>query len=199
MQNSKPFSQACENNKQPILDVIRSVFTHPGLILEIGSGTGQHAVHFTTSLHHLTWQPSDHPSNAELCQARIQEANLPNMLPPLTLDVSSAPWPLAGFDGAFSANTAHIMGWPDVKAMFRGVAAGLKPNQSFCLYGPFCYNGVHTSESNQQFDLHLRNQAEHMGIRDVNDLEGLASAVDLTLAEDFNMPANNRLLVWRKQ
>ncbi len=199
MHNSKPFSQACDNNKQPILDVIQTVFTQPAIILEIGTGTGQHAVHFAAALPHLTWQPSDHPSNADLCQARIEDAKLSNILPPVALDVSNVPWPLPAFNGAFSANTAHIMAWPEVEAMFRGVAMGMASSQSFCLYGPFRYNGRHTSDSNHQFDLHLRSQAEHMGIRDLDDLNQLASAVGLTLTGDITMPANNRLLVWRKQ
>lgn len=199
MHDGKPFSQACENNKRCILDVIRTVFTPPGIILEIGSGTGQHAVHFSSALPHLTWQPSDKPGNAQLCQARIKEAKLPNILPPLELDVNRAPWPLQVFDGVFSANTAHIMAWPEVAAMFRGVAAGLGSGQPFCLYGPFRYGRRHTSDSNHQFDLHLRNQAEHMGIRDLDDLRQLASTAGLSLADDAAMPANNHLLVWRKQ
>ncbi len=199
MYDRRPFSQACENNRQPILEVIRTVFTQPAIILEIGAGTGQHTVHFAAALPHLLWQPSDHPSNTELCQARIEDAKLSNVLPPVALDVRNVPWPLPAFDGVFSANTAHIMAWPEVEAMFSGVALGLEISQPFCLYGPFRYSGRHTSDSNQQFDLHLRSQAEHMGIRDMDDLNQLASAVGLTLTDDVPMPANNCLLVWRKQ
>lgn len=199
MHDHKPFSQACENNKHAILEVIKTVFTQPGIILEVGTGTGQHAVHFAAALPHLTWQCSDHPSNAELSEARIAEANLSNILLPLAFDVSDATWPLRRFDGAFSANTAHIMAWFEVMAMFEGVAVGLGSGQPFCLYGPFRYSGMHTSDSNHNFDLSLRHQAEHMGVRDLDDLNPLASKVGLTLADDVAMPANNRLLVWRKQ
>ena len=127
------------------------------------------------------------------------EADLPNILLPLAFDVSDTTWPLKQFDGVFSANTVHIMAWPEVVAMFEGVAAGLGSGQPFCLYGPFRYSGRHTSDSNHNFDLSLRHQAEHMGIRDLDDLTPLAATVGLTLIDDIAMPANNRLLLWRKQ
>ncbi len=197
MSNELPFSQACENNKQPILDCIAQVFTQPGRVLEIGSGTGQHAVHFAASLPHIEWQPSDHPANASLARPRIQQAQLANLCDPLALDVVSQSWPVESLAGVFSANTAHIMGWPEVQAMFEGVSRNLNAGGAFCLYGPFNYGGEFTSESNQAFDAHLRSQGAHMGIRNMDDLLNLASRVELTLEKDYEMPANNRLLVWR--
>ncbi|WP_298446991.1 DUF938 domain-containing protein [uncultured Marinobacter sp.] len=198
MTHGKPYSQACENNKQVILEKIAAVFRKPGTLLEIGTGTGQHAVHFAQHLPHLQWQPSDHPSNAQLCMAWLEDANLPNINTPLPLDVSAPDWQLPPINGVFSANTAHIMSWPEVEAMFRGVAAILDSGEAFCLYGPFNYRGQFTSPSNQQFDAHLKQRKPEMGIRDMDDLKRIGNAVRLTLESDFEMPANNRLLVWRK-
>lgn len=193
----KPFSQACENNKQPILECLRDILVEPGLVLEIGSGTGQHVEYLAAQLPHLQWQPTNHPSAAD-CEERLREAALANVLPPLALDVAASPWPLVAADAAFSANTAHIMGWPEVQAMFHGLAAILPEGAPFCLYGPFNYGGSFTSDSNRAFDQHLRSRAAHMGIRDIEDLLDLAALSGFTLAADNAMPANNRLLVWRR-
>jgi hypothetical protein len=194
----KPFSQACENNKQPILECITGIFTSPGTILEIGTGTGQHAVHFASALPHLVWQPSDRPGATGHCLGRFKEAALANLLPPVSLDVASESWPIESPDGAYSANTAHIMAWEEVEAMFAGLGKRLATGMPFCLYGPFSYGGSHTSDSNRQFDHHLRFQAPHMGIRDMDDLLKLADKVGFRLESDHEMPANNRCLVWRK-
>ena len=193
----KPYSQACENNKQPILECLRDILVEPGLVLEIGSGTGQHAEYLATQLPHLQWLPTNHPSVAD-CEERLREAALANVLPPLALDVAASNWPLVAADAAFSANTAHIMGWPEVQAMFHGLAAILPEGAPFCLYGPFNYGGSFTSDSNRAFDQHLRSRAAHMGIRDIEDLLDLAALSGFTLAADNAMPANNRLLVWRR-
>lgn len=198
MAATKPFSQACENNKQPILDKLATLFTEPGTILEIGTGTGQHAVHFAAALPHITWQPSDRPEVVDLCQPWLEDAGLANIRPPVPLDVGAPEWPVEGIDGAFSANTAHIMGWPEVVAMFTGVAKRLAPGGLFCLYGPFNYHGQYTSASNRQFDRYLKAEAGHMGIRDIDQLTDLARDTGLVLDADHAMPANNRLLVWRK-
>lgn len=194
----KPHSQACENNKQPILECLREIFIEPGLVLEIGSGTGQHAEFLATQLPHLQWQPTNHPSALGDCEERLREAALANVLPPRALDVATSTWPLTAADAAFSANTAHIMGWPEVQAMFLGLAALLPEGAPFCLYGPFNYAGAFTSDSNRVFDEHLRSRAPHMGIRDIEDLLDLAALSDFSLAGDRAMPANNRLLVWRR-
>lgn len=204
MHPDKPFSQACENNKQPILAILQQVFNQTATILEIGSGTGQHAVHFATHLPHLRWQPSDHPANYQLCQLWLDYAKLPNIADPIALDVRQQPWPVPDFDGAFSANTAHIMAWQEVEAMFAGVGEGLAASTAqtegakaqFCLYGPFRYNGKFTSASNESFDQHLKSTAAHMGIRNIEDLQALARQHGLFLSADHNMPANNQLLVW---
>lgn len=197
MATELPFSQACENNQAPILDVLLEVFDQPARVLEIGTGTGQHAVHFARALPHLKWQPSDHPDAAHLSRLRLEQAGLPNLLPILNLDVGASPWPITEFDGVFSANTAHIMAWPEVEKMFQGIGNRLTLNGTFCLYGPFNYQGSFTSDSNRQFDQHLRTRAPQMGIRDLDDLNILARAEGLMLEDDVAMPANNRLLVFR--
>ena len=204
MHPEKPFSQACENNKWPILDVLQKIFTTPATVLEIGSGTGQHAVHFATHLPHLYWQTSDHPNNYRLCQPWLNDSTLPNIGPPIALNVCQEPWPVMEFSGVFSANTAHIMAWQEVEAMFAGVGKGLADSAllgnnkhgRFCLYGPFKYNGKFTSASNQSFDQHLRSHAAHMGIRNIESLIELAQSHGMVLAQDHIMPANNQLLVW---
>ncbi|MDX1607341.1 MAG: DUF938 domain-containing protein, partial [Candidatus Competibacterales bacterium] len=137
----KPYSEASEQNKEPILGVLRKIFTEPGLILEIGSGTGQHAVHFARQLAHLTWQPSDLGENLPGIKIWLEEADLPNIRPPLELDVTQECWPVDRADGIYSANTAHIMSWQEVETMFRGVGRVLVPGGCFCLYGPFNYAG----------------------------------------------------------
>ena len=197
MATELPFSQACENNKAPILEALCKVLDMPARVLEIGTGTGQHAEHFARSLPHLQWQPSDHPDAAHLSRLRLKQAKLPNILPILEIDVGREPWPVAGIDGAFSANTAHIMAWTEVEQMFHGIGERLTAKGAFCLYGPFNVQGRFTSESNRQFDQYLRARAPHMGIRDLDDMNDLAEAEGLLLEGDIAMPANNRLLVFR--
>lgn len=197
MTTDLPFSQACENNKAPILERLSEVFDAPGKVLEVGTGTGQHAVHFAEAMPHLQWQPTDHPDAANFCRARLDQASLPNLLSIIELDVGTAHWPVESFTWAFSANTAHIMTWREVEQMFRNIGERLPEDGAFCLYGPFNNQGRFSSESNRQFDQHLRARASHMGIRDLEDLCALAEAVGLTLAENFAMPANNRLLIFR--
>ncbi len=197
MATELPFSQACENNKAPILDVLCEVFDSPARVLEIGTGTGQHAEHFARSLPHLQWQPSDHPDAAHLCRLRLEQAKLPNILPIMELDVGRKPWPVSSISGAFSANTAHIMAWTEVEQMFHGIGERLTAKSAFCLYGPFNDQGRFTSESNRQFDQHLRARAPHMGIRDLDDMNELAKVEGLILEDNIAMPANNRLLVFR--
>ena len=194
----KPFSAACENNKGPILDVLGRYLTAPGTVLEIGSGTGQHAVHFGAALPGITWQTSDLPANHAGIGGWLAEAGLPNVRPPLALDVEQTPWPTGPVDAVFSANTAHIMAWPVVVAMLAGVSRTLRPGGRFLLYGPFNYDGRHTSESNARFDLSLRMNDPAMGIRDFESIRDELARVGLTLEADHEMPANNRLLVFRR-
>jgi cyclopropane fatty-acyl-phospholipid synthase-like methyltransferase len=198
MATDLPFSQACENNKVPILEALQEVFNAQGTVLEIGTGTGQHAVYFAQSMPHLQWQPTDHPDAAEFCRPRLEQAALPNILPVIELDVGTDDWPAEPFTWVFSANTAHIMGWSEVEQMFHHIRRRLPQNGAFCLYGPFNSQGRYSSESNRQFDRHLRARAVSMGIRDLEDIGALAKRTGLILAENYSMPANNRLLVLKR-
>ena len=194
----KPYSPACDENRQPILDVIRQVFSRPGVVLEVGSGTGQHAAWLPRFLPHLTWQPSDVAENLPGIRAWLDEAALSNVLPPLGLDVMQTPWPVMACDYVFSANTVHIMSWPMVEAFFAGVGRVLVPGGSFCLYGPFMYDGHHTAESNAEFDVWLKARDPESGVRDAADLDRLAYASGMERIDDFEMPVNNRILHWRR-
>jgi cyclopropane fatty-acyl-phospholipid synthase-like methyltransferase len=195
----KPYSQSSENNKRSILEVLRRVFLRSRRLLEIGSGTGQHAVYFAPKLPHLEWYTSDLAENIAGIRSWIEEQPAENLFPPMVLDVNDGEWLIEDFDAVFSANTAHIMHWADVEAMFRGVARYLPFRGRFALYGPFCYHGMHTSESNVRFDHSLRARDPGMGIRDLDALEELADVSGLLLLEDNKMPANNRTLVWEKR
>ena len=199
MSMERPFSQACENNKLPILEVLLMEFADRSAVLEIGSGTGQHAAYLAPRLPHLIWQTSDLAENHAGIRSWIDLYPASNLMPPLELDVSIKPWPKLEFDAVFSANTAHIMPWHSVCEMFEGIGELLPAHGVFCLYGPMNYNGEYTSPSNQRFDQWLKQQAAHQGIREFSELNSLANQADLLLLEDIPMPANNRLLVWRKE
>lgn len=193
----KPFAQACEENKAPILAVLKPLFKDRQHVLEIGSGTGQHAVYFAQHMPHLIWQTSDRVENHAGINLWLDEASLPNTCSPLALDVLQ-PWPSLNIDAVFSANTAHIMAWPAVQAMFKGVGQLLPMGGVFALYGPFNYNGFYTSESNARFDAWLKQRDPDSGIRDFAELDKLAQQVSMQFMADNTMPVNNRLLVWQK-
>jgi len=192
----KAFSQACENNKTPILEVLRPLFVDRHAVLEIGSGTGQHAAWFAARLPHLVWQTSDVAGTHASIEAWID--GIDNARSPMVLDVDTEQWPPHRYDGAFSANTAHIMHWPSVVHMFHGVAGILNPAGVFALYGPFNYGGEYTSDGNERFDRQLRANDAGMGIRGFEAVDALAGAAGMTLLCDHAMPANNRILVWQR-
>lgn len=192
-----PFSEACERNKGPILEALDQVFPSTGLVLEIGSCTGQHAICFARSFPELSWQPSDQLEYLEGLSARISREGSPNILPVVELDVMQA-WPGQKFDAVYSSNTAHIMNWESVCAMFEGVGRCVRPGGPFCLYGPFNEAGRFTSPSNQEFDRSLRLRDPAMGIRDLEALDRLAREHQMKLERQFRLPANNRLLLIRK-
>lgn len=192
-----PFAEACERNKQPILDVLSQVLPPTGRILEIGSGTGQHIVFFAPRLPGLLWQPSDRRENLAGISLRIEYEGAENTLPPIELDVLER-WPEQEFDAAFSANTAHIMAWEAVCAMFAGLGRQLVFGGLFCLYGPFNQGGNFTAPSNEEFDRQLRARVPHMGLRDIEALESLAESHQMSLEQQYEMPANNQLLVFRR-
>ena len=190
-----PFSPASERNKGPILEALKRVLPRQGAVLEIGSGTGQHVVHFGACLPFLVWQPSDRTENLPGLRLRIQQEGSANILPPIALDVLTA-WPERDFAAIYSANTAHIMSWKAVCVMFWGVARQLLHSGVFCLYGPFNENGAFTAASNAAFHEQLRSENPEMGLRDIAELEKLAASQQLRLAKRFSLPANNQLLVF---
>jgi cyclopropane fatty-acyl-phospholipid synthase-like methyltransferase len=191
-------SAACERNKGPILEVLLEEFAGRARVLEIGSGTGEHAVYFARHLRELTWQPSELAQNLPALASRIAAEGSPNLRPPLALDVHDDPWRVPPADAVFSANTLHIMDWRGVQAFFAGVGAHLGTAGVLCVYGPFRYRGNYTSQSNAEFDEYLRARDAASGIRDFEALEELARAAGLGLSADHDMPANNRTLVWRR-
>ena len=192
-------SEACERNKGPILSILAAAFGDRRRVLEIGSGTGQHAVHFAAHLKHLLWQPSDRGDYLPGLRERLAAANLSNVLPPLELDVQRFPWPVGPVDAVFTANTLHIMGWQAVEDLFRGVGTHLEAPGVLCIYGPFRYDGKYTSPSNAEFDRYLKSTYPEGGIRDLEAVERLARAQGLARVADHRMPANNQLLVWHKR
>ncbi|MBL6752251.1 MAG: DUF938 domain-containing protein [Nevskia sp.] len=193
----KPFSPACERNREPILALLRERLADRRHVLEIGSGTGQHAAYFAGALPHLVWQASDRAENLPGIRAWLDEAALPNTPPPLELDVRGQ-WPRQRFDAVFSANTLHIIGWGEVEQLFRQLPALMTADAVLAVYGPFNYGGRFTSASNAAFDAALRQRGAHMGVRDFEAVDALARAAGMALLEDRPMPANNRCLVWRR-
>lgn len=192
----KPFAESCVQNREPILAVLREVFADRRLVLEIGSGTGQHAVYFAPELPHLVWQTADLPQHHAGIRAWLAEAALPNVLPPIALDVNRTEWHGGRYDAVFSANTLHIMGWPEVENFFAGVGKVLEAGGVLAVYGPFNYNGAFTSDSNARFDAWLKTRDPASGVRDFEAVDALARVHGLVLQEDVAMPANNRTLVW---
>ena len=197
--NNKPFAESCEQNKQPILQVLAEIFSQPGLVFEIGSGTGQHAVFFSEQLPHLNWQPSDLADQLPGMQLWFEEANNERILQPLELDVNAESWPVRDADYVFTANTLHIVSWTEVQAMFAGVGQLLKSGGLFAQYGPFNYAGQFTSDSNARFDIWLKQRNPLSGIRNFEDLAELAGKHGMQLLADYEMPVNNRTLVWQKR
>lgn len=194
----KPFAESSEQNKIPILAVLKQFCGEIEAVLEIGSGTGQHAVFFAEQFPHLTWVASDQLEYHAGIQMWLKDSGLTNIQGPLLLDVNQSDWPVKQTDAVFSANTVHIMGWPSVEKMFNGIGQVLKDGGVFCLYGPFNYNGRFSSESNARFDLWLKERDPVSGVRDFEALQILADKAGLVFIDDVEMPANNRILVWKK-
>ncbi len=195
---SKPFSEACENNKAPILAIISKYFKPGKKILEIGSYTTQHVQYFAEKMPEVYWQPSDISENVPIMLAGLEDAQRDNIRQPVSLDVCDERWSVTNADGIFSANTLHIMPESRMPRFFHGAGAILAPHGYLCVYGPFKYGGDFTSESNARFDSWLKIQDADSGIRDFEQADALASNAGLALIADHAMPANNQLLVWQK-
>jgi len=194
----KPFSQACENNKAPILTVLKTAFAGVSDVLEIGTGTGQHAVYFAEHLPHVSWQPSDVAEHLPGIKLWLDDAQLSNIKPAMALNVLDERWPVTRTQAVFTSNTLHIMGKTEVQRFFKKLGEILTADGKFCCYGPFNYGGQFTSESNARFNDWLYQQNPKSAIRDFEWIEALANAVGLQLVADHEMPANNRLLEWQK-
>jgi SAM-dependent methyltransferase len=194
-----PFSAACERNKDPILEVLRVRFADRTQVLEIGSGTGQHAVYFAQELRHLTWHPTEQLAYLADLTERVKLEGPHNLRAPTLLDVRQAVWPVHGVDAMFTANTLHIMSWPEVMALFNGIGTVLVPGGVLCIYGPFRYAGRYTSDSNRDFDRMLQERDPESGLRDIEAVSLLAEQYGLHLDADLDLPANNRLLVFTKE
>jgi len=194
---NKPYAPSCDRNRDAILAVLREHLPHARTVLEIGSGTGQHAVHFAAALPQLHWQCSECADALPGLGLWLDEAALPNLPPALALDVAQ-PWPALHVEAVFTANTLHIMGWPQVEALFARLPEVLLPGGQLIVYGPFNYGGRYTSPSNQAFEAWLKNIDPQRGLRDFEAVNALAEAAGLHLLCDHEMPSHNRCLVWQR-
>ena len=189
---------AADRNKEPIREALADLLPEHGRVLEIGSGTGQHAVYFAHHFRRLQWLTSDLAENHGAIRSNLDQVSLDNLAGPLLLDVSQDPWPKLEVQAVYTSNTCHIMAWDQVLAMFRGVSGLIGRGGRFFIYGPFNLDGKFTSESNREFDAGLRRRAAHMGVRDVGALEAEAAPLGLTLEVRKDLPANNMLLCWNR-
>jgi SAM-dependent methyltransferase len=194
----KPFSEACERNKAPILAELQQRWGPVQRVFELGSGTGQHALHFAAAMPGWHWQGSELAAQLPSLRQVLAQALLPNLPPPLAGDVNQ-PLPLAGCDAVFTANTLHIMGWHEVQRLFEALGRHLPPGALVSIYGPFHYGGRPTSEGNARFDAALRAGDARRGVRDFEAVDALARGAALELRADSAMPANNRCLTWQRE
>jgi cyclopropane fatty-acyl-phospholipid synthase-like methyltransferase len=196
---NKPYSISCERNQEAILSVLKPILENSQKVLEIGSGTGQHAVYFAEQLPQLIWQSSDQQEYLPGINLWLEEADLDNTPPPLVVDVTRTTWQDLSFDAVFSANTVHIMGWQSVKDFIAGAGSQLPIHGQLILYGPYNYKNLYTSDSNRQFDIWLKDRDPVSGIRNFEDMMQITAEAGLALMGDYEMPANNRVLCWRKE
>lgn len=194
----KPFSEYAERNGAPILDVLRNEFANSAKVLEIGSGTGQHAARIAKALPFLQWQTSDLDENHDGILAWVNYSGLANLMPPLSLNVLTSDVPAAFCDAVFSSNTAHIMSIEAVQKMFDIVGNALTDRGVFCLYGPFRQSGEFNTPSNAAFHKTLRSRDPAMGIRHLESLDDYARDNNMARARLYTMPANNHIAVWHK-
>lgn len=194
----KQFAPACERNKDAILGVLTEVLPGSGVVLEIGSGTGQHAAYFAAHLPHLIWQPTDLPENLPSIQAWAAQARLPNLPAPLALDLLAPPWPVTSVQAVVCINTVHIVAWEGVENLFAGAGSVLAPGGVLYVYGAYRYPNRPLEPSNEEFDRWLKARDPVSGVRDFASVDGLAQRNRLLLAGDRAMPAHNRSIWWIK-
>ncbi len=193
----KPFSAAAERNRIPIGEVLERVLPESCNVLEIGAGTGQHALYFCSLRPAWRWLPSEHPDALEMLRHELVDHGADNLESPIALDVAGE-WPERRFDAVYSANTAHIMPIGAVEAMFRGVGGHLSETGRFVLYGPFKRGGRHQAPSNADFDAGLRRRDPAMGIRDLSAIDAMADSSGLTRIAELALPVNNHILIFEK-
>ncbi len=193
-----PYSQACECNKTPILEVLTEYLKSGDCILEIGSGTGQHAEYFANSMPDIIWQPSDQSCYLSGLKQRFDALALVNIKPVFELDVCQYDWSQHRYDAVFSANTLHIMSEAAGKLFLSNVSQAIKLGGLLIIYGPFCYDGAYTSDSNQAFDAYLRSEDAEQGIRHFDSVALCLRQGGFSLLQDRSMPSNNQCLIWKK-
>lgn len=191
---NKPYSESCNQNKTAILSVISPIFSSASSVLEIGSGTGQHAIYFSQKMPHLKWYTSDCKAYLDGINMWLKDECLPNVAAPFELDVSSSVWPELDVDAVFTANSIHIMNQQDVVNFMSGVSRLLGKQEDLMIYGPFNYNGAYTSKSNESFDQWLKQRDALSGIKHFEEMVSLANNNGMQLNTDYEMPANNRIL-----
>lgn len=196
MNSTKPFAASADRNKEAILDALKIELINAETVFEFGSGTGQHIAHFARHLPHIQWQPSDLSDKLPGMQQWFEESACPNILPPITLDLSTSQPPAMQVSACYSANTLHIISWPLVEQMFRQSAQLLSAGGKLCIYGPFRFSGKALGDGNRAFDTQLRNSDPLSGIRNVDDLNDVAADNGFTQARELPLPANNHLLIW---
>lgn len=194
----KQYAPSCERNRDPILAVLRDVLPPAGRVLEIGSGSGQHAAWFAAAFPALEWQPSDLPENHPSIRAWAAEAALPNLREPMTLDLFDRHWPVETAQAIMCINTIHIVAWEAVENLFAGAARALAPGGVLYVYGPYRYADRPLEPSNEEFDRWLKMRDPASGVRDFEAVDALAGAAGLRLAGDRAMPANNRSIWWAR-
>ena len=195
----KSFSETAEENKTLVLPVILPYLKGAKNALEIASGTGQQIVYFAEQTPEITWQPSDLSENIRAIMAWVESANLDNILQPKVLDVANPEWSVDKIDFVYTSNSLHIMSWWHVKSLFEHLGKLMAAGCYFCVYGPFCFSGVHVSDSNLRFDQFLKQRDPQSGVRDLDALKLLAKEQGIVLNNSVEMPHNNHILVWQKQ
>ena len=199
MHSGLPFAQSAENNREAILAQLPRLLGERRSVLEIGAGTGQHAVAFASALDQVHWQPTEHPDTLATLRPRCEAAALANLAAPVALDIAAGPWPSVWPDAVYTANTLHIVSRELVKQLFRSLGEHATPGTRLLVYGPFNYGGAFTTPSNERFDAWLRERNPVSGLRDFEWVDGLAQAAGYELVDDVTMPANNRFLCWEQQ